>query len=168
MSAASARVRAARPGDAAAIFELIRGLAAYERLESELVGSAAALERDLFGPAPGARALVAEDGSEAPRLVGYALYFGTYSTFLTRRGIWLEDLFVLPEARGQGTGRALLAAVAAEARATGAGRLEWSVLDWNEPALRFYRRLGAVPMETWTTQRLTGAALEALAAEASP
>src|SRR5690606_15988356 len=126
----------------------------------EVVGNEALLERHLFGPRPAAEVLIAErDGKP----VGFALFFPTFSTFLTRPGIWLEDLFVIPEARGQGIGTALLSRVAEIAHERGCGRLEWSVLDWNEPAIGFYKSLGAVPMDEWTTYRLTGEALAKVA-----
>ena len=153
-------VRAARPGDERAIFDLICALADYEKLRDQVTGSPAALGEHLFGEPAAASALVAEV-DEVP--VGYALYFGTYSTFLTRPGVYLEDLFVLPEHRGHGVGRALLSSVAAAATRRGAGRLEWSVLDWNETAIRFYLGLGARPLEDWTMYRVTGDALAALA-----
>lgn len=153
-------IRSARPSDTKTILDLIRQLAAYEKLSHEVVGNEALLERHLFGPRPAAEVLIAErDGKP----VGFALFFPTFSTFLTRPGIWLEDLFVIPEARGQGIGKALLSRVAEIAHERGCGRLEWSVLDWNEPAIGFYKSLGAVPMDEWTTYRLTGEALAKVA-----
>lgn len=153
-------IRSARPSDTKTILDLIRQLAAYEKLLHEVVGDEALLERHLFGPRPAAEVLIAERG-ETP--VGFALFFSTFSTFLARPGIWLEDLFVVPEARGQGIGKALLSKVAEIAYERGCGRLEWSVLDWNEPAIGFYKSLGAVPMDEWTTYRLTGEALAKVA-----
>lgn len=152
-------IRPAKKGDAPTILRLIRELAKYEKLLHEVVAKEARLEEHLFGQAPAAEVLLAE--SEG-RPVGFALFFPTFSTFLGQPGVWLEDLFVLPEARGLGIGRALLTRVARIAKERGAGRLEWTVLDWNEPAIGFYRKLGAVPMDAWTTFRLTGEALEKL------
>lgn len=153
-------IRAARPSDTKTILELIRQLASYEKLLHEVTGDEALLERHLFGPRPSAEVLIAERGAEP---VGFALFFPTFSTFLARPGIWLEDLFVVPEARGQGIGKALLTKVAEIAHERGCGRLEWTVLNWNEPAIGFYRKLGAVPMNEWTTYRLTGEALAKVA-----
>jgi GNAT superfamily N-acetyltransferase len=157
-------VREAQPGDEGSIFGLIQALAEYEKLSEQVTGSPEALGRDLFGARPAAEAVVAEVDGVA---VGYALYFGTYSTFLTRPGVYLEDLFVLPEHRGQGIGRALLSLVASVTVRRGGGRLEWSVLDWNEPAIQFYLSLGAEPLEEWTMYRVTGDALTTLAARPS-
>lgn len=143
------------------LLELFAGLAEYEHLTHELRATEQGLAGALFGPAPAAEALLAErDG----RALGYALYFSTFSSFLTSTGVWLEDLFVLPAHRGEGVGRALLSAVAARVRERGGERLEWAALDWNEPALGFYRRLGARTMDEWITHRLDGAALERVAA----
>jgi GNAT superfamily N-acetyltransferase len=136
---------AARP-DVPEICGLVRELAAYEQLSDAVVSNDAMFDQALFGEDSVARALVAEDGGE---IVGLALWFPTFSTFLGRSGIWLEDLFVKPSARGNGHGRALLEAL----RAKTDGRLEWSVLDWNESAQGFYRRLGAEPLDGWTTWR---------------
>jgi GNAT superfamily N-acetyltransferase len=154
-------IRKARPGDEVALFALIRELAVFEQLEHELTGSAESLARDLFGPAPRAEALLAEVGGSA---AGFALFFTTYSTFLTRAGIYLEDLFVRESQRGTGIGRQLLSAVAQVASQRGAGRLEWSVLDWNERAVGFYRHLGATLLDEWRICRVTGQNLAALAA----
>ncbi|MEQ1568312.1 MAG: GNAT family N-acetyltransferase [Myxococcota bacterium] len=153
-------IRPATSADVGLVLSLIRELAEYERLADQVVATEALLRESLFGPRPAAEVRIAEVAGEG---VGFALFFPTFSTFLGRPGIWLEDLFVRPAHRGSGLGRALLAAVAREAVARGAGRLEWSVLDWNEPALGFYRALGAAPMADWTTHRLTGDALERLA-----
>ena len=155
-------IRSATADDAPLVLRLIRGLAEYERLPHECVATEADVRASLFGPRPQAEVLIAEvDGAPA----GFALFFHNYSTFLARRGLYLEDLFVLPERRGAGVGRALLARLAAIARERGCGRFEWSVLDWNEGAIRFYEALGAEPMRDWTVYRVTGAALERLAAE---
>jgi GNAT superfamily N-acetyltransferase len=159
-----ARIRPARREDVPALWALLLALARYERLEHAVTGDAATLERHLFGEPPLVRARVAErDGG----LVGYTLTYTTYSSFRTAPILWLEDLFVLPEERGSGTGRALFAACAAEARSLGCVRLAWDVLDWNEPALGFYRARGARADDGgWTRHQLDGAALAALAAEA--
>jgi GNAT superfamily N-acetyltransferase len=144
------RLRAAQAADVPVIFELIGELADYERLRHKMVGNAHDLERHLFGEPRFAHALVAEwDGVVA----GFALYFFNYSTFLCRPGLYLEDLFVRPAARGRGIGLALLTALEQRARELGCGRLEWSVLDWNEPAIEFYRRFGARPMQDWILYR---------------
>ncbi|MFO0966500.1 MAG: GNAT family N-acetyltransferase [Gemmataceae bacterium] len=153
-------IRAATPADVPAIARLIRGLADYEKLSHAVTLEEARLHEHLFGPRPFAEVLLAEDTG---RVVGFALFFHNYSTFLAQPGIYLEDLFVFPEERGKGHGKALLVALARLAVARGCGRLDWLVLDWNEPAIGFYRRLGAEPMDEWTTFRLTGAPLEALA-----
>ena len=152
-------VRAATEGDIPAILGFIRDLAAYEKLEHEVVADETILRASLFGPRPGAEVLIAE--LDVP--VGFALFFPSFSTFLGKPGLYLEDLFVRPSARGQGVGCALMAACARIAVERDYGRFEWSVLDWNGPALRFYEELGAVPMAEWTVQRLTGAPLVALA-----
>ena len=154
-------LRSATNRDVPVILDLIRGLADYERLPNEVVATEDGLRSSLFGPMPAAEVVIAEVGES---IAGFALFFHNYSTFLGRRGLWLEDLFVRPECRGQGIGRALLVHLAEVAVARGCGRLEWSVLDWNADAIRFYRALSAVPMEDWTTFRVTGAALAQLAA----
>jgi GNAT superfamily N-acetyltransferase len=159
------QIAPATAADAALVLSFIRELADYERLSSEVVATEDDLRRTLFGPKPAAEVLLARLGSQA---VGFALFFHNYSTFLGRPGLYLEDLYVQPEARGLGVGKALLAHLARLAVERGCGRMEWSVLDWNEPALGFYRRLGARPLTQWTTQRLTGEALAALAREAEP
>ena len=159
MSAVSVRVAA--PGDVALVHGLMRGLAVYEKLEHALVSTEADLSEALFGAHPAAEAIVAEiEGTP----VGFALFFRTYSTFVGKPGLYLEDLFVLPEARGKGAGKALLARLAAITVERGYARLEWAVLNWNEAAIGFYKSLGAVPMDEWTVYRLTGTALQALAA----
>ncbi len=162
--AAPPRVRAAGPEDVPLLLELFRELAEYEHLEHELRATEVRLRDALFGERPAAEALIAERGSQA---AGYALFFPTFSSFLTSRRVWLEDLFVRPAHRGAGVGRALLAAVAAHARAGGGERLEWAALDWNELALGFYRRIGAQTMSEWITHRLVGEELERLAGESA-
>jgi GNAT superfamily N-acetyltransferase len=163
----SCRIVVATEADTGAILALIRGLAEYERLAPEVVATEATLRRSLFGARPGAEAILAYVDAEA-QPVGFALYFGNYSTFLGKAGIYLEDLFVLPAFRARGIGKALFQRVAQIAVARDAGRMEWAVLDWNTPALKFYRAMGARPMDEWTVQRLTGAALTQLAAGVTP
>jgi len=160
MSAPACTIRFGQPDDVPTILGLIKGLAEYERLSHEMVGTEELLREHLFGERPYIEVLIAEvDG----RAVGFALFFHSYSTFLTRPGIYLEDLFVLPEERGRGYGKALLTALGRLAVERNCGRLEWSVLDWNEPSIQFYRSLGAVGMDEWTINRVTGEALEKLA-----
>jgi GNAT superfamily N-acetyltransferase len=154
-------IRFAVPHDVPVILAFIRELAEYEKLAHEVTADEPALHATLFGEAPAAEVVLAERGGEP---VGFALFFITYSTFLAKPGLYLEDLFVRPSARRHGVGGALMAALARIAVERGYGRFEWSVLDWNEPALNFYRTLGAVPMTEWTIQRMTGAPLEALGA----
>ena len=144
---------------------MIRELAAYEQLAHEAVLSDNKLHEHLFGRRPYASVLIA---AERETVVGFALYFYNYSTFLSLPGIYLEDLFVRPAYGGRGHGKALLTQLAAVAVAEGCGRLEWSVLDWNAPSIEFYKRLGAKPMEDWTTYRLTGDTLRAVAAIGTP
>ena len=153
-------VREASAADVALILSFIRELAEYERLSHEVVATEDGLRESLFGERPYAEVLIAEhDGSPA----GFALFFHNYSTFLGRPGIYLEDLYVRPEFRGAGTGKKLLVRLARLARSRGCGRLEWWVLDWNEPSIGFYEKLGAVPMDDWTVYRVSGPALEDLA-----
>ncbi|AKE63348.1 diamine acetyltransferase 2 [Microcystis aeruginosa NIES-3806] len=152
-------IRAAVATDVKAIFDLIAALAAYEKLSHLVTGNSQALGEHLFGEKPYIEALVAEVGG---RIVGFALFFANYSTFLTKPGIYLEDIFVLPDYRGQGIGKALLMAVAKIAVARDAGRLEWSVLDWNQPAIDFYEKMGARVLNEWQICRLTGTALTEL------
>jgi GNAT superfamily N-acetyltransferase len=147
-------------GDVPAIFALICRLAEYEHLSHEVTATEALVREHLFGDKPAAEAIVAKVGGEA---VGFALFFTTFSTFVGKPGIWLEDIFVLPEHRRGGIGKALLKEVAGIARRRGCGRLEWSVLDWNEPAIGFYRKIGAQAMSEWTIQRMSGEALRKLA-----
>lgn len=154
-------IRAAHVADIPTICRLIRGLAEYERLAHEAVFDEAQLAEHLFGPRPYAEVLLAEEGGQA---VGFALFFHNYSTFVGKPGIYLEDLFVLPEHRGRGHGKALLQAVARVAVARGCGRMEWAALNWNEPAIEFYQLFGAVPQSDWTTFRLSGERLAAAAA----
>jgi GNAT superfamily N-acetyltransferase len=153
-------IRMATADDVPTILGFIRDLADYERLAHEVVADEARLRATLFGPRPGAEVLIAED----PDPIGFALFFTSYSTFLAKPGLYLEDLFVRPAARGRGIGLALMAALAKVCIDRDYGRFEWSVLDWNEPALGFYRKLGAAVLDTWTVHRLTGDALHALAA----
>ena len=153
-------VRFARPDDVPTILRLILELAEYERLSHMVTATEDALHEHVFGETPYCEVLIAEvDGSP----VGFALFFRNYSTFLARPGLYLEDLFVVPAARGHGHGKALLQRLARLAVERGCGRLEWSVLDWNEPSIRFYQSLGAEPMDDWTVFRVTGDALTALA-----
>lgn len=153
-------IRPATPADVPTVARLIRALAEYERLADRVALDESRLRDHLFGPRPYCETLIAEDAGTP---VGFALFFHNYSTFLARPGIYLEDLFVLPEYRGRGYGKALLAALAKLAVERGCGRLEWSVLNWNEPSIGFYKSLGAVPMDEWTVYRLTGDALTKLA-----
>ena len=153
-------IRFATGEDTATILGFIRDLAEYEKLSHEVVADDAQLRATLFGVRPAAEVLIAEVGSTP---VGFALFFQSYSTFLARPGLYLEDLFVRPAARGGGVGSALLSALARIAIQRNYGRFEWSVLDWNEPAIRLYESLGAVGMTEWTVNRLTGDPLAALA-----
>ncbi len=156
----SLSLRLAQQSDVPLILNFIRGLAEYERLADSVVANEALLTETLFGARPYAEVIIAEwDGAPA----GFALFFHNYSTFLARPGIYLEDLFVDPAHRGRGVGKALLVRLAQLAVERRCGRLEWSVLDWNEPAIGFYRSLGATAMDEWTTNRVTGEALEKLA-----
>ena len=152
-------IRAATAADIPAILGLIRELAEYERLLEMVVATEASLLRSLFGPRPFAEALIAEVGGEA---VGFALFFHNFSTFLGKPGVFLEDLFVRPAFRGRGLGKALLTRVAQIAISRDCGRMEWSVLNCNEPAIRFYESLGAQPLSDWTMYRLTGDTLRRL------
>jgi GNAT superfamily N-acetyltransferase len=154
-------IRSATAADVPTILSLIHQLAEYERAEHEVKATEAQLHSALFGPDAVAAALLAVDGSG--QTVGFALWFRTFSTWLGTASIYLEDLFVLPESRGGGFGRALLTELAAIAVERGYGRVEWSVLNWNEPAHGFYRKLGANPQDEWTVWRLTGEPLQELA-----
>jgi len=154
------RLAPARRQDVAAILDLIRGLAEYERLSHQMVATEAQIEAALFGASPAAEVVLAWAGDQP---IGFALFFPNFSTFLGRRGIYLEDLFVVPEWRNSGVGRRLLTHLARLAVERGCGRFEWSVLSWNEPAVGFYRKLGAEVMEDWRICRVTGDALLRLA-----
>jgi GNAT superfamily N-acetyltransferase len=155
-------IRPAQPADVPVIADLIRGLARFEKLEDEVILTEELLAAGLFGVRPYAESVLAEvDG----RPVGFALFFHNFSTFLARPGLFLEDLFVLPEHRGLGIGRTLLTHLARLAVERGCGRLEWSVLDWNKEAISFYERLGARANSEWTTYRIAGEALHRLARE---
>lgn len=156
------RIVPAKEADIPLLLRLIRSLAEYERMADQVVATDAAVRESLFGSHSVAEAALAYVGSEP---VGFAVWFHNYSTFLGRIGLYLEDLFVVPEQRGRGVGRRLLAHVAQVAVARGCGRMEWSVLDWNELAIGFYRKLGAQPMSDWTVFRLSGDALRQLALE---
>ena len=153
-------IRVAAREDVPLILEFIRGLASYEKLLDSCVATEESLANTLFGARAYAEVLIAEWDS-AP--TGFALFFHNYSTFLARPGIYLEDLFVDPEYRGKGIGKGLLVELARLAVERGCGRLEWSVLDWNEPSIGFYKSLGAVALDEWSIFRLTGSALAALA-----
>lgn len=155
-------IRPATAEDAGTVAALVRELASYEKLLHEARASEEDFRRELAADTPVIRVLIAE-WQGVP--VGFALYFFNFSTFVGRPGLYLEDLFVRPALRGQGVGRALLRALARIARDRGCGRMEWAVLDWNEPALRFYQTLNARPMKEWIVHRLTPAEIDALAAE---
>jgi GNAT superfamily N-acetyltransferase len=159
-AATPTRIRAATPADVPLIASLILELARYERLEHQVALDEGRLHGHLFGPVPACGALIAEIGGEG---VGFALFFASYSTFLTEVCLHLEDLFVRPEHRGRGIGRALLVHLAQRCVREDLARFEWAVLDWNEPALRFYRSLGAVGLKEWIPHRVTGEALRTLA-----
>ncbi|MBI3694354.1 MAG: GNAT family N-acetyltransferase [Acidobacteria bacterium] len=146
--------------DVPVILDLIRQFAEYERLSHVVTATEEQLRATLFGERPFAETLLAFYGGEC---VGFALYFTNYSTFVAKPGLYLEDLFVKPHARGKGIGRALLRRLAQIAAERGYWRIDWVVLDWNQPAIEFYKRLGAVPMDEWTTFRLTGDSLRRLA-----
>lgn len=154
-------IRPARPDDLPLIARFIRDLAEYEKLSNEVRFDEAVLGKNLFGPKPCAEVLIGELDGE-PR--GFALFFQTFSTFEGKPGIWLEDLYVRPEARGKGLGKALLTDLARIAKERDCTRFEWWVLDWNAPSIAFYRGLGAKPMDDWTIMRVDGDALERLAA----
>jgi GNAT superfamily N-acetyltransferase len=160
VSASAIVIRPATPTDLSLILSFIRGLAEYERLLDECVATEDLLREHLFGARPYCEVVIAED-AEGP--AGFALFFHNYSTFLAKPGIYLEDIFVRPERRGHGLGKALLVHLAKLAVERGCGRLEWSVLDWNEPSIGFYRSLGARLMDEWTICRVSGEALVELA-----
>ena len=155
-------LRTAEPRDAMLVLDLVRELSVYERLSHEVDATSRHFEQALFGPNPRVFCELAEWDGEA---AGFALWFYSFSSFRGRHGIYLEDVFVRPHLRGNGIGTALLRGLAQRCAAENLARLEWSVLDWNESALRFYRAIGAVPMEGWTVQRLDGEALTALGAQ---
>ena len=155
-------IRPAGPADVGTVLRFVKELAEYEHLSHQVVATEAMLEQALFGPNPCAEILV---GSVAGDPVGFALFFPTFSTFLGRPGIYLEDIYVTYAARGKGYGKALLVRVARIAHERECGRLEWSALDWNEPAIRFYKALGATSLPEWLRFRMTGETLEALASQ---
>src|SRR5436853_4600487 len=146
------KIRDATVADIPIILQLIRDLATYERAPNDVVATEKGLHQVLFGAEPAAKVVIAFENTEP---VGFAVYFYNFSTWLGRPGLYLEDLFVKPEKRGKGYGRALLVELAKIARDRGCGRMEWAVLDWNEPAIKFYQALGAKPMNEWTVFRLT-------------
>ncbi|MBC8124018.1 MAG: GNAT family N-acetyltransferase [Gemmatimonadaceae bacterium] len=154
------KIRPSTPRDIETIFGLIQELAAYEKLSHAVTGSPEELAVHLFGPKPYAQTVLAERANQA---VGYALFFFNYSTFLTRPGLYLEDLYVRAEYRGEGIGKALLVHLAGLAVECGCGRMEWSVLDWNKPAIGFYERMGAVILDDWRSCRVSGEELMRLA-----
>ncbi|WP_257554918.1 GNAT family N-acetyltransferase [Sphingobium sp. CFD-2] len=156
----SVTIREAVPSDIGTIHAFILALADYEKLSHEVKADRASLNKYLFGPRPMAEVLIAENEGRA---IGFALFFHNFSTFEGRPGLYLEDLFVVPEARGLGAGKALLSRLVQLALERDCARLEWWVLDWNEPSIAFYRSLGARPMDEWTVQRVDGDALSALA-----
>lgn len=153
-------IRTARVEDVPIILQLIRDLATYERAPNDVTATEEQLVEVLFGSRPSAEVLLA---LEADTAVGFAVFFHNFSTWLGRPGLYLEDLFVKPEMRGKGYGRALLVRLAKIARERGCGRMEWAVLDWNDPAIQFYRKLGAKPLDEWTVFRLTGEGIAKLA-----
>ena len=157
-------IRPAEPADVSAIFGMIFELAVFEKLEHMVVANESMLHESLFGDKPGCEALVGEANGE---VVAFALFFHNFSTFLCKKGLYLEDLYVKQACRGRGYGKQMLVALARLAVERDCGRFEWSVLDWNTPAIDFYRSLGAVGMDEWTVQRLDGNALLALAAKAN-
>jgi GNAT superfamily N-acetyltransferase len=153
------RIRPGEPADVPVVADLIRQLAQFEKLEDQVVLTEELLTAGLFGPRPYAEVLLAEEDGKP---VGFALFFHSFSTFLARPGMYLEDLFVLPDHRSRGIGRSLLAHLARIAIERGCGRLEWAVLNWNREAIRFYESLGARPNSEWTVYRLSGEALQSL------
>ena len=154
------QIRNGAERDVPLILQMIKGLAEYEKLSHQVVASEEGLRESLFGANPAAEVVIGYAGEQA---AGFALFFHNYSTFLGQRGLYLEDLFVFPEWRGKGLGRQLLAHLARIAVERGCGRMEWSVLDWNEQAMRVYRGIGATPLDDWTICRITGDALHRLA-----
>jgi GNAT superfamily N-acetyltransferase len=160
MTQPSFNIRSATAADIPVILRLIRDLATYERAPNDVVATENGLREVLFGNDPTAQVVLVFEGKDA---VGFAVYFFNFSTWLGRPGLYLEDLFVEPEKRGRGYGHALLVHLAKIARNHGCGRMEWAVLDWNEPAIGFYKKLGAVPLKEWTVFRLTGDGINRLA-----
>jgi hypothetical protein len=161
------RIAPARPQDAGIVLDLVRQLAAYEKLSHLVVATEDRVRSELFGPRPVIECVIGwvdADASTDTQPVGFALYFHNFSTFLARRGLYLEDLYVVPAARGRGYGKALITHLARLAVERGCGRFEWSVLDWNQPAIEFYRALGAEVLPDWRICRLTGEALDRLGA----
>ncbi|KQQ56273.1 GNAT family acetyltransferase [Pseudomonas sp. Leaf127] len=156
----SLHIRPARPDDAAQILTFITELADYEKARHEVIASVADIERTLFAPQASAQALI---GSYNDRPIGFAVYFFSYSTWLGCNGLYLEDLYITPEHRGTGAGKQMLKYLARQACDNGCGRFEWSVLDWNEPAIRFYESIGAQPQNEWVRYRMEGNALKAFA-----
>ena len=156
------QIRAAEKEDVPLILRFIRDLAAYEKLSASCVATEELIHDSLFGPKPCAEAILAYYNDEP---AGFAIFFHNFSTFLGRRGLYLEDLFVTPHLRGKGIGKAMLTLLARLAKERGCGRFEWAVLDWNTPSIEFYKRLGAVPLDDWTVFRITGAALDNLAGQ---
>ncbi|HJX25497.1 MAG TPA: GNAT family N-acetyltransferase [Chthoniobacterales bacterium] len=155
-------IRPARVEDVPIILQLIRDLATYERAPNDVTATEEQLAEVLFGARPSAEVLLAFEQDTA---VGFAVFFHNFSTWLGRPGLYLEDLFVKPEVRGKGYGRALLVHLAKIARERGCGRMEWAVLDWNDPAIQFYRKLGAKPMDEWTVFRMTSDGIAKLAGQ---
>jgi GNAT superfamily N-acetyltransferase len=153
-------IRSATVDDVPTILHFIKALAVYEKLDEQVIASEARLHAALFGPKPDAEVVIAFAGDEP---AGFALFFHNFSTFLAQRGLYLEDLFVKPEWRGHGIGKQLLMHLASLALERNCGRFEWAVLDWNEPAIQFYRRLGAQPLHDWRIFRVTGESLRRLA-----
>lgn len=153
-------IRPARVEDASQILTFITELAEYERARHEVIATVADIERTLFGEGSSTQALICERDGQA---IGFAVYFFSYSTWLGTQGIYLEDLYATPQARGTGAGKALLRHLAQEACAKGCGRLEWSVLDWNEPAIQFYKSIGAQPQDEWVRYRMEGETLRSFA-----
>ena len=158
-------IRPATSTDAAVVLEMIRALADYEKLTHQVVATEDKIRATLFGENPAADVLLAYQAEEC---VGFAVFYATYSTFLAQCGLFLEDIYVKPHARGKGAGLALLRSVAAAALERGCARVDWEVLDWNQPSIEFYQKLGATPMDGWTNYRLMGDALERLALTPAP
>ncbi|HSH39808.1 MAG TPA: GNAT family N-acetyltransferase [Chthoniobacterales bacterium] len=161
MTAVPFSIEPATAADVPVILQLIRELAEYERAPNDVLATEEQLHTVLFGDSPAAHVLIGRENGEP---VAFAAYFFNFSTWLGRAGLYLEDLFVRPELRGRGYGRALLVRLAQIARERGCGRMEWAVLDWNDPAIQFYKKLGARPMDEWTVYRLTGEGIAALEA----